>query len=220
MGCGRRWWATLALLVLVAAEECARGDAPVVRVGGRFITPPVTESHSVGGRLVELRALSDELQLTHLRGLVDTTEVDALVRMAAARDGFIKSPLKSQASGERLDGDARRTSSSCPMLWPILYAGREDEIRESRPELMEELELTDEIARRIAAFFSQAGVQITREHIEPLQLVRYTGGEAFGPHHDYHASGESSVQGVCLQHAHGRVAVASGTRTWWLRVAR
>ena len=40
-----------------------------------------------------------------------------------------------------------------------------------------------------------AGLDIDETYIEPLQLVRYLATERFGPHHDYHATGESSVQG-------------------------
>ena len=40
-----------------------------------------------------------------------------------------------------------------------------------------------------------AGLDIDSSYIEPLQLVRYQATERFGPHHDYHATGESSVQG-------------------------
>ena len=47
----------------------------------------------------------------------------------------------------------------------------------------------------MAAFFTACGLALTADQIEPLQLVRYTGGEYFGPHHDYHSTGKSSVQG-------------------------
>lgn len=43
--------------------------------------------------------------------------------------------------------------------------------------------------------FSATGWRITTAHIEPLQLVRYKPTERFGPHHDYHLTGKSSVQG-------------------------
>jgi len=171
-------------------------EPPVVLLNGETLSPPITETYVVGGREVNMRALHDELQLTYIHGLVDSDEIARLVQLAQAREGFIKSPLKSQASGERMDGDSRRTSSSCPMLWGFLYAGREDEVRAKRPELLEELGLTDDISMRVAALFTKAGVSVTRDYIEPLQLVRYAPGEAFGPHHDYHASGESSVQGT------------------------
>jgi hypothetical protein len=202
----------LALAVSASANtaddhSCAAGskvgaskliEPPLVQLNGEALSPPITEKYVVGGREVHMRALHDELQLTYIHGLVGADEVAQLVQLAEARGGFIKSPLKSQASGEQIHGDSRRTSSSCPMLWGFLYAGREDEVRAKRPELLEELALTDDISTRVASLFSQAGVAVTRDYIEPLQLVRYAPGEAFGPHHDYHASEESSVQGASM----------------------
>jgi len=153
-------WHALCILALAASSSasavddgaCAAGrkvagsklvlHEPTVRVGDLFISAPVTETHNVGGREVQMRALHDELQLTYIHGLVSAEEIASLVRIADARGGFSRSPLKSQASGAQLDGDTRRTSSSCPMLWGFLYAGREEEVRAKRPELMEELELT------------------------------------------------------------------------------
>ena len=61
--------------------------------------------------------------------------------------------------------------------------------------VLAELELVGELSARVAALFSASGVPVTPQHIEPLQLVRYQPSEHFGPHHDYHASAESSVQG-------------------------
>ena len=55
-----------------------------------------------------------------------------------------------QRSGESLSKDERRNSSSCPMIWSLVYAGREDEIRNSASEradaLLEELALVRKLS--------------------------------------------------------------------------
>ena len=134
-----------------------------------------------------------------MHNLVSAEEIDDLVRLATARGGFGRSPLKAQGSGESLSKDERRNSSSCPMLWPLGYEGKEEQIRQAAPEraaaLLEELSLVTRLSTRVAELFSATGMPLSARHIEPLQLVRYKAGELFGPHHDYHATGESSVQG-------------------------
>jgi len=51
------------------------------------------------------------------------------------------------------------------------------------------------LSARVARLFSESGMPLTADYIEPLQLVKYAAGEHFGPHHDYHQSSQSSVQG-------------------------
>ena len=109
-----------------SADECTdEPPVPVVRGAQRVA---VTEVHQIDGRTVHLRELHDELQLSYVHGLVGADEVRALETMADKRQGWVRSPLKAQSGGESLDKDNRRTSSSCPMLWPLVYRGREDEL--------------------------------------------------------------------------------------------
>ena len=102
---------------------------PNVVSGGQLLDVPIAETYDVDGRDVHLRPLHEELQLTYVHNLLAGDEVDSLVELASARNGFNRSPLKSQRSGEQLQKDDRRNSSSCPMLWPLVYAGREKELR-------------------------------------------------------------------------------------------
>ena len=176
-----------------AAE--AEPPPPLATLGGEPIDAPIAETHELDGRTVHLRPLHDELQLTYVHNLVGAAEVARLVEMADGRGGFIRSPLKSQASGDGLDGDARRTSTSCPMLWPHAYNARRAEIAAARPEMLAELDLATALTERAAALFTATGLPLGIDQIEPLQLVRYQPGELFSAHHDYHESGESSVQG-------------------------
>lgn len=195
--------ATLAVLLAISAAaehshtatgSCEDAEPPIVISAGERVELPVTERLDVRGRTIKLRAVHEELQLTYVHGLADASEIEALVSMAESRAGWMRSPLKKQSSGARADGDARRNSSSCPMLWPLVYGSRREDFAQ-RPELLAELELVGELSARVAALFSASGVPVTPQHIEPLQLVRYQPSEHFGPHHDYHASAESSVQG-------------------------
>ena len=181
-----------------AAEACAEPPMPVVVAGGDRVERAVSETHDLGGgRTVHMRALHDELQLTYVHNIASAAEIARLVELADARGGFIRSPLKEQAGGDVVQGGTRhaqRTSSSCPLLWPHAYANRRDAFAD-KPELLEELELAGNITERVAALLTAAGLETASSNIEPLQLVRYKAGELFGPHHDYHATGESSVQG-------------------------
>lgn len=143
------------------------------------------------------------LQLTYVHNLIDPSEIDALVRLATARGGWARSPLKVQQSGDQLSKDNRRNSSSCPMLWPLVYEGREAEISraagEKAADLLEELELVGTISRRVSELFTATGMELTHRHIEPLQLLRYAPSETFTPHHDYHEPGPDGKLGSSVQ---------------------
>ena len=180
---------------------------PFVRAEGELLSEamrPIENTLNVDGRVVALRPLHEELQLTYVHGLLADDEVDELVRLATLRDGWGRSPLKAQRSGSNVEGSAKRNSSSCPMLWPLVYAGRIEELKKVGGErasiLLAELSLVSRLTRRVAELFTQTGLELTEQHIEPLQLVRYVASETFTPHHDYHepdADGAlaSSVQG-------------------------
>ena len=176
---------------------------PEVRIGDEVLEAPIETSIALAARTVHLRPLHEELQLTYVHNLVADEEIQALVRLASARDGWGRSPLKSQGSGERLSKDQRRNSSSCPMLWPLVYEGREDEIRRSAGEraasLLEELALVRKLSERVTELFVATGMPLTPRHIEPLQLVRYVKSETFMPHHDYHEPGPDGTLGSSVQ---------------------
>lgn len=163
---------------------------------------PIQMTLEVDGRRVDLRQLHEELQLTYVHNLLAPEEVDQLVSLATGRDGWGRSPLKVQQKGESLSKDDRRNSSSCPMLWPLVYASKMDALRAAPngENLITELELVSNLSRRVAELFGATGMELSADYIEPLQLVRYVGTELFAPHHDYHepdATGKlgSSVQG-------------------------
>ena len=173
--------------------EQAEATAPNVMIDGVPADRPITETVEVEGRKLSFRLLHEELQLTYVHGMIDADEVAALVHMAEKRGGFIRSPLRKQGGGD-ISEDDRRNSSSCPMIWPLVYRDKWESLA-SNPDVLAELELATKISSRVAAMFAASGVDVNIEFIEPLQLVRYQASERFGPHHDYHATGESSVQG-------------------------
>ena len=186
-----------------SADEPDSPTPPDVRIGDEVLEAPIDSTILVDARRVHLRPLHDELQLTYVHNLVAAEEIHSLVRLASARDGWGRSPLKSQRSGERLSKDERRNSSSCPMLWPLVYEGREDEIRTSAGEraasLLEELALVRKLSERVAELFVATGMPLTPRHIEPLQLVRYLKSETFLPHHDYHEPAPDGTLGSSVQ---------------------
>ena len=154
-------------------EECAGSGTeprmPHVTVGGEIATPEVSNTLEVDGRTIHFRDLHEELQLTYVHGIISPDEVDALVRMASARNGWARSPLKTQGTGASLnlqgtDKDDRRNSSSCPMIWPLVYAERRAELEGSAAgrHVLEELDLTTRLSARVAAMFAATGACAAR----------------------------------------------------------
>ena len=174
---------------------------PTVTMQGEPVERPITETHVVDGRTVHMRQLHEELQLTYVHGLLSAAEIASLLSLADGRQGFVRSPVKTQGEGADRAADVRRNSTSCPLLWPLVYGteAMRSQLR-SQPALIEELDLVERLLQRIAALFTASGMELTPQQIEPLQLVRYRDQSLFGPHHDYHEPGAdgslaSSVQG-------------------------
>ena len=159
---------------------------PSVSIDGVLVERPITETHVIDGRPVHMRLLHDELQMTYVHGLISPLEIDELVRLADARGGFIRSPVKTQGDGDDRAADKRRNSTSCPMLWPLVYGGEHmrAKLAAAQPSLLDELKLVENISTRVASLFSAAGMPLSSLSIEPLQLVRYRDQAFFGPHHD------------------------------------
>ena len=170
-------WAAIASSDTASCSSDA-ADAPpmpLVTVDGLPIERPITETHTVdGGRTVHMRQLHDELQLTYVHDLLSLDEIASLVRLADARGGFIRSPVKQQGGDALKAADGHRNSTSCPMLWPLVYGSEalRERLREQQPAYVEELELVERITGRVAALFSAAGMAMSSWQIEPLQLVR------------------------------------------------
>ena len=175
------------------SEDCtAEPPAPNVQLDGKLLdaaSMPIETTLEIDGRTLHLRPLHEELQLTYVHGLLAPEEIDELVRLATVRGGWGRSPLINQQSGDSVEGSAStsgtRNSSSCPMLWPLVYASRVEELKNSgKPNaasLVEELALVGRLTRRVAEVFTQSGMECSERNIEPLQLVRYEPSEGKRP---------------------------------------
>ena len=190
------------------SESCNGDDAadptmPFVKQDGELLEEELPISNSLvtaDGRHVHLRPLHEELQLTYVHGLISSEEIDDMMRLATARDGWGRSPLKTQQSGADSDAVHARNSSSCPLLWPLVYSSRIAELETAgRQDLIEELDLVTRITERVSDVFTQTGLELTKASIEPLQLVRYQASEVFTPHHDYHEPGPDGKLGSSVQ---------------------
>mmetsp|Transcript_13407 Transcript_13407/g.31633 ORF Transcript_13407/g.31633 Transcript_13407/m.31633 type:complete len:307 (-) Transcript_13407:74-994(-) len=185
----------------VSAASPHEPAMPTVLLQGEPVQRPISETHEVDGRTVHMRELHEELQLTYVHGLLSVEEIATLLSLADGRQGFVRSPVKTQGEGADRAADVRRNSTSCPLLWPLVYGTEEMRSKlRAQPALIEELELVERLLRRISDLFTAAGMELTPQQIEPLQLVRYRDQSLFGPHHDYHEPGAdgsyaSSVQG-------------------------
>ena len=72
-----------------------------------------------------MRELHEELQLTYVHGLLSVEEIASLLSLADGRQGFVRSPVKTQGEGADRAADVRRNSTSCPLLWPLVYGTEE-----------------------------------------------------------------------------------------------
>merc|ERR1719352_477821 len=141
-------------------------EMPRVTLGGSEVDRPISDTVTIGGRTIRLRSLHEELQLTYVHGLVDPAEMASLVRLADARNGFVRSPLRRQGGGEDLEGSNIRTSSSCPMMWPVLYDARRDEFRRrGLSSALEELDLVGALSSRVARLFEATGRPLSARFI-------------------------------------------------------
>jgi len=74
-----------------------------------------------------------------------------------------------------------RTSSSCPLLFPLFYLALRARIQTEKPELMRELDLSWAITQRAATL-----LEVEPSQVEPIQVLRYEPGEFYRVHHDHH----------------------------------
>lgn len=182
---------------------------PFVRVAGKPMEKSVSASFVVDGRAMHLRPLLAELQLTYVHGLLAPEEIDELVRLADARSGWARSPVKAQGSGTDIYGDALRSaghvrnSSTCSLLWPLAYASRiqdiQDRLGDRAAPVLAELALVSRLTQRVGDLLKAAGLPVSDAYIEPLQLLRYAPSEVFTLHHDYHKPDAQGWLGSSIQ---------------------
>ncbi|CAE7507126.1 P4HA1 [Symbiodinium natans] len=135
---------------------------------------------------VSVRRLTEdgEPDVSLVQGLFQKAELEELVRICEARQGF-QASLQRTSSGEFLR-DRMRTSSSCPLLWP-LFTPRE-RIQQLR---MENEQMAEAVEVELAAVLSATNrcaqvIGVDEARVEPLQLIRYEPGQYYRPHMDTH----------------------------------
>ena len=126
----------------------------------------------------------EAIDLTYIKNLITDDEARQLVTICDHRNGWVMSPQKDvdNGIGDFHKNDAR-SSSSCPLIWPMLYLPRYDELKEAgkmTEELEKELNFTWLLTRKFASLF-----EISADRFEPFQLVRYEIGQQYKLHHDH-----------------------------------
>ncbi|CAJ1398321.1 unnamed protein product [Effrenium voratum] len=150
---------------------------------GARIRAAATREAVIDGSEVVIRRLTQEheLDVELIQGLFQPLELEELVALCDARQGF-QASKQTLPSGEFIT-DERRTSSSCPMLWPLMMPpeGLSQLPPAARGGVEAELQAVLRVQRRCAEVI---GVEEGR--IEPLQLVRYLPDQYYRPHMDTH----------------------------------
>ena len=123
----------------------------------------------------------ESVQLRYVQDFLSANEVAEAIGYCDGRSGWT-------ASRQTVDGDgsatrASRTSSSCPLIWPIVYLPRLESLRESG-RLTRELEGEIMFAWKIMQRVSDM-LEVDVAKIEPLQLIRYEPGQMYKQHHDH-----------------------------------
>lgn len=151
---------------------------------GELVPLPPPEVLGSKGQKQRLTA-EGELEVHVLSNLFEPSELLELVALSEKRQGFQPSYQITESGNFVLD--QRRTSSSCPMLWPLLCPSEKIEELRSRGQeaAAEAIEKELEAVRRISGRCAEA-VGVDAGRIEPLQLVRYTPGQFYSPHMDTH----------------------------------
>ena len=200
LGSGLQMSAPLLLLrlvvVLVLVLLVPGGCDPVVLQDGRpysnaellWEDVPVADSGAVTSVSVAALPVGEKIFLHYVKRLVTDDEAARMIRACDDRSGWGKSPIKREASvtvegGSVLDTEKKRTSSSCPLVWPTMYRALEsnpDAYGEKGASILDEFNLALSVSRRVARLF-----KVDESLIEPLQLVRYAKGEHYKLHHDH-----------------------------------
>jgi len=182
--------AAVAVVVIGALSLCSGEKGFVSRGGVRFELPPPCRKVALDdGRppaVIHRISEPDDLEVFFVKDVIPHSELNTLVKLADARNGFQGSWQKDPSTGE-LKKDDHRTSSSCPLLWPLMYkeAKRKAGAHQSPPEEAEaECRAVEEFVSRCAEI-----IGVDPLCIEPLQLVKYLPGEHYRSHFDGHREG-------------------------------
>ena len=123
----------------------------------------------------------EKVNLKYVKSFLSEKETSSVINFCNQRNGWTASRQNKDGDGNQVG--VARTSNSCPLLWPLLYLPKIQQLKAANrltPELEHELYFTWELMQRIADY-----LQVPVENIEPLQLVRYTPGQFYKQHHDH-----------------------------------
>lgn len=120
--------------------------------------------------------------LHYVRGFFSSEEISKLIGFCDSRSGWTASP-QNHAKDGTVSVDRARTSQSCPLIWPLIYLPKMEELRRRgilTPEIEDEILFTWKFMKRVASF-----LEVEESHIEPLQLIKYGVGQYYKQHHDH-----------------------------------
>ena len=75
----------------------------------------------------------------YLQDLLTDDETDFLIYLCDSRQGWTQSPSRHRDDGADVSLQPERTSSSCPLIWPLLYLPHMEALRE-RGDLTHDME--------------------------------------------------------------------------------
>lgn len=176
------------------------------------ISADIASTYSHNGYRVANISHGEVIGLQYVHGILSAAEVEKFLGLCSDRNGYSRSPQRAGVGGtdasvggtggtshmlsntqdaskmEFMDANGvttshlGRISSTCPLIWPLMYLPRMAEARAKglTPALEDEIRFTYNIMRKLATFLH---VDIAR--IEPLQIIRYEEGQYYRQHHDH-----------------------------------
>lgn len=122
----------------------------------------------------------ETINLQYVKQFISINEIDQLIHTCDDRNGWTNSYLNYDGT---MKVAAPRTSSSCPMIWPLAYLPKLDVLKSSgrlKSSIEDEINFSWKLMQRIASFLN-----VDESYIEPLQLIRYNPGQFYRQHHDH-----------------------------------
>ena len=185
----------LVLLLTAASVAVVRGEescSATTRDGGRpsFLAKGELQSlddesfrpaSGVNGVSIAEVPGGGKVGLRYVQNFLSADEVAEAIGYCDGRSGWTES--RQTVGGDGSATRASRTSSSCPLIWPIIYLPQLEVLRESG-KLTKELEAEIMFAWKIMQRVSDL-LEVDVAKIEPLQLIRYEPGQMYRQHHDH-----------------------------------
>ena len=166
-------------------DECQTHNiAEIIRSGETELIPS-TDFHKVPllSSTIDVANINggESINLRYVKSFLTEEEVQKLISICDKRNGW-------QTSPQNVDGTVqvnvkKRTSSSCPIIWPLVYLPKMDLFKASgklQPDIEEEINFSWMLTQRIASFLN-----VDESYVEPLQLIRYYNGQFYRQHHDH-----------------------------------